>query len=814
MGEELLLLQGIPVQDLLLTKESEDNLKDLAGNAMSTTVVGTCMLSALLQGHGALLPRKDDGEVGAVFPSLVPPPLLPISDVSISQALGEYKECPIDLGPGSIDGSTAWSVLLDEARSSAKRCISEGDDEILQPNCIVVCQECGHTSSVGNAFPPRKFEEHSFAPIQDDAARFEPSTFRKKLIGLLPMRIRICHLNVDQVSKPSSVHDVLWKGWKKEVEVITDGAVPSEFRFTHVTRSRIWTAHYMSREQGRLELHVASDGMTWLLFSKAPTKKGALRDILERPVARMKVAPPKGVSSVTLLKGVWELCLPMTYSIQLLIEGKGNNDVKSWRQRVGLIGKFETEYEFEELKITVVSEDTDHVELKSAIDGMYKVLPKCGGACGSMRKKTGGGKDMFFFLKSNQNTLPKDDAYVFSSTCHRTAYGEYRETILGIDRALEYRPVHFGKLETYSESVLAVVQGQWVPTAGAEIEVVNDTSILTQPLPESSFTVAMSSRGWNVCPELVSCTIPIDEHDELFTQCKNAGGSLEVNLQKSKQFFLDMSFVLSRISIPAVVNAVRVHSFHEWRRLPHTTSHVILFCFQDVNDDWLTLDSTGMKETKWEYEVCPKCAPAKPPIHWKVVAKGNRTTFVPMEDGKEAALYERALKNRPQAWIVRLRQPPAFATHDPAFLNLQIGCNALSLVQRALGLLPSKSLTRESVFGLSCPRNCSFGWRVLRHLEKTTATFPKLIFTSNKQDEQAGQPPGFLNYKLRKEQLRSLTWMLQQESTTEPFFEEEVTEAILPNLDWRAEGRVKRPVLVRAGIIADEVSTAGILRGG
>jgi hypothetical protein len=36
VGEELLALQGIPAADLLLTKETEDNLKDLAGNAMTT----------------------------------------------------------------------------------------------------------------------------------------------------------------------------------------------------------------------------------------------------------------------------------------------------------------------------------------------------------------------------------------------------------------------------------------------------------------------------------------------------------------------------------------------------------------------------------------------------------------------------------------------------------------------------------------------------------------------------------------------------------------------------------------------------------
>jgi hypothetical protein len=34
VGEELLALQGIPSDDLLLTKETEDQLKDLAGTYM------------------------------------------------------------------------------------------------------------------------------------------------------------------------------------------------------------------------------------------------------------------------------------------------------------------------------------------------------------------------------------------------------------------------------------------------------------------------------------------------------------------------------------------------------------------------------------------------------------------------------------------------------------------------------------------------------------------------------------------------------------------------------------------------------------
>ena len=47
--------------------------------------------------------------------------------------------------------------------------------------------------------------------------------------------------------------------------------------------------------------------------------------------------------------------------------------------------------------------------------------------------------------------------------------------------------------------------------------------------------------------------------------------------------------------------------------------------------------------------------------------------------------------------------------------------------------------------------------------------------------------------------------MLAQEATKDPFYEEEVSEAILGAMGWRAEGRVKRPVLIRGGIVADQV---------
>lgn len=81
------------------------------------------------------------------------------------------------------------------------------------------------------------------------------------------------------------------------------------------------------------------------------------------------------------------------------------------------------------------------------------------------------------------------------------------------------------------------------------------------------------------------------------------------------------------------------------------------------------------------------------------------------------------------------------------------------------------------------------------------------ILPSNKRDPSHDQPKGFL-LKLRKEQLRSLWWMLEQESAkdkTHTFIEEEISEAALPALGWRAEGKAERPVMIRGGVIADQV---------
>lgn len=459
VGEELLLLQGIPADNLLLTKESEDNLKNLAGNAMSTTVVGACVLAAILIGveckifENARLEGIDKNSKNDLLMSLVPRSLVPLSNVAISQSEKDYRNMIFDLGPlTKIRSLCDWKSFLDDGFSSSRKCVSEGAEEALPVSSIVECKDCGRTSSITNAFPPRKYEEHKFEAMKGTSERVQTSAFRKKLLGLLPTRLNFASFEIDSIEMPSiGIEPDLWKQWVELVRnsIFTSELEPVEFRFTSLVRTQIWTAIFSSHSAGHLEARISKRGICWYLFSKPHFKEGELKTILEHPIARLHIAYTKESSSLTsfsLFAGKWELCLPMKPVVTLCIEGLGSV-VPSWCNILGLKGDYENEYQHEILRVSVdpnTSPDLLDDCLRSTIEGDYKMLPKCGGACGSLRKKISATDDesIFFFLDSGRKTLSKDDSYVFSPTCHRTSNAEYRAVFLEIDPKGTYRKTH------------------------------------------------------------------------------------------------------------------------------------------------------------------------------------------------------------------------------------------------------------------------------------------------------------------------------------------------------------------------------------
>ena len=765
VGEELLLLQGIPADDLLLTRESEDQLKDLAGNAMSSTVVGACILAALLLGHQALPDRVEPRMGTVVVPTLVPRALVPVGNVACGRIFTTYQETSLLLSP--LDRGTSVAHMLDMAASSARKCTTEGLSEALSHDDLYECQECGHTCSAECALPPRKFEEHHLVPMKRTAARVKPSDFRRALVRHLPLRVSLTGWDLGSLKQPEEVSTKGWESWTRAVQAAT-----TDFWYCGLKRSGYWTVHYGTSVGARLELRLEPLHATWFLYAAA---SDGPEWMLDAPVARMRVDR----DSASMLSGTWELRLPVQDRIEIQIQGAGER-VETWGQRLGLIGTNQHRHS----RVSIRVKTAGFRQLKASIEGTYRLLPRCGTACGSLHRKEGP-ETMFFFLESGRSTSPEDDCFVFSPSVHRTAYREYRDVLLRVDPSARYTP---NRNDTDDDeqptSVACFVPGRWVQMGLAKISGCDaSSSVIRLSMPSHALSLPLESGGWKRCPEILRCDIPMAKDNPLYQRCqRHEGQTMELNLTKSKKVWQELAFATARLWIP-----------------------------KTLSESWQELHQDGLEG---EVSPCAVCAPKKPGIQWKLVLKSNRKVFVPLEDGREAAEYERMVKKRPNPWQVRVR---ALHQSNGPQLRLSIGANAFSLVHRALGLFPCSSLARtffvemcQSSVDLS--EQCFFEWRVIPHVDKFTASgsidMPRLQLKSNKKDQQAKQPPGFdERYPLRKEQLRSLSWMLKQEATSTPFLEEEVAEAILPSLEWRVEGRVRRPVLLRGGIVADEVST-------
>lgn len=209
---------------------------------------------------------------------------------------------------------------------------------------------------------------------------------------------------------------------------------------------------------------------------------------------------------------------------------------------------------------------------------------------------------------------------------------------------------------------------------------------------------------------------------------------------------------------------------------------------------WLTerIRQVGERFTAWQsvevndFNLCTRCAPVSPQLIW---LQRNRKP-VAFEDPIQAGAYERALKSRPAPFTVQLRKD------ESGIGQLRIGFNAATLLHRALARL------KGSLTGV----DLKYSWRLETNYNPA-AKIPraKFILTSNKEDVPHTQPPKF-KVDLRLEQLRSLTWMLKQESDeSPPFIEQEISEAVLEPLQWRAEGRFQQTLCIRGGVLADAV---------
>lgn len=431
VGVEALAMQGLPVDKLLLTRESEDELADLAGNAMSSTVVGSCILAALVVGK-ALLKAGDDKETYEMKKLEVESQVGDEDAMNIDSApkssvedrissLEQLAEQPLDLSELKMD---SVKDILDRATRSVRLCLCEGRKDITTRE-LLRCQDCGSSSCKKCAGRP----EHNFEPLDvQTVARIPPGTFIRELKSVLPMCLSITDTTAELLDDLRSASNVTlpekrWVSWRSAVVRATS----SELRFVELKRQEVWSVIYQSTSAS-FELYLDPKQTEWRLYAIPLENEPAnaeIRRLLQLPVARFKCQGG-------LLQGQWQFALPSNSEFTVTMTGS-ESLVPSWGSRLGLLGEEIREARVHShLKITVPANKVSLLDRD--ISGTYALLDKCGTACGALHKRESAPEDvelppLFMMFDPTRCGDPKDDAFVFTTTIRRYDYGEFRPIV-------------------------------------------------------------------------------------------------------------------------------------------------------------------------------------------------------------------------------------------------------------------------------------------------------------------------------------------------------------------------------------------------
>ncbi|KAK2879373.1 hypothetical protein FQN49_000940 [Arthroderma sp. PD_2] len=723
LGIEALALQGIPIDRLLTGNDSQRDLHDLAGNAMTSTVVGAAIASALTLGYQAL-PRSSSSSHSENSEVIIPP---------------VYATETYHMTPGEMNstGETTLSTveLYQLALQTSRLCYCDGQVGTRSEK-ILVCTLCDHTACSKCGKNPT----HSYKRVAADylKQRLSPMEFQTQVKTKLPMRLQVSGIDVgmfDQLRDPTASPDVT-SAWDSFMDALQP-ALGDVLKFRGITRQYGWTVTYEGANS-TLKLSCNPTRLEWLLYvtpSKKEPSSSPLRQILSYPIAKMM---PSGTN---ILDGIWLVGSPVSSRFDLSVTGCGRL-VDSRPARSGLQHpNFRNLKTWSMLRIDAKNEDMKKLEID--IRGDYELLPDCGAASGSLRKRLiTAGPPIYLFLDPTEIGPHQLDSWVFAVEHERLDFGQSRNTIA------ELRPNWSPSYLNKEQQIVPCWYRQWKQSPGVSLNVYEPLSPPRYSIPHSAAVAT-------------SCSLTCDNSYSIMLHCSIPAGCSELetvpgiwkreNLLESTVMLQEFAWLLQK--------AIGIRQFEDWK---------------DVETS-----SVGLSPN------CSKCAPQKPRLAW---ALDDRDRVYGYENPEDAAAYERSIKSRPAPFL------GLSVLDENSVFHLRVCLNVLSLLHRAAGNLAHKD-------------NVLFQWRLC--IDTTgfiPRRLPKLLERDNKLDPAHPQPPGFKFYHLRPEQLRSLQWMCNQESDKAlPFEEQEVVEALLPTINWRAEGKASAKKMVLGGILGDEV---------
>ena len=450
-GSQLLLLQGMPMTKLHFARESQRDCQDLAGNALSTTVIGASLISGIISGRqGFQLESEKDPSPE------IPRGLLAAPDARVI----EPKMRPIE-PPGCKSERIDVSLLKADAMQGARFCECEGDIDICG-SPVHVCSSCGHTACAKCAGSPRHNYSEKFSNKQ---RLLTPDEFIHRWKPQLPTRLRF--RRYPDIRQLISRCKPFGQSTKEYFNHLTQIDVSSQhFCIRAVLRQdNGWKIVYKS-DHATLELRIGSLGLEWLLYVTCPAAlpgNSAVRKLFAHPVAQAEVKDH-------LTNVDWKVHLPRPRTHKVQVNGSSQRHA-SWRSQLGL-----PDYKSETVPASLHfhTQDEDCEFLNGDID----LLPDCGTASNSLYKRLGG-VELYLLLDSGLTGRAEDDGFVFAPDPSRKQYGYLHIPSAYVNAS--WRP--WQVKDQLKHLVDIIVPGIWVPAT------------MTLDVVEPALTVNLCSDG-------------------------------------------------------------------------------------------------------------------------------------------------------------------------------------------------------------------------------------------------------------------------------------------------------------------------------
>ena len=794
-GLEALTLQGLPLERVLFAQEKDSQLRDLAGNAMSSTVIGAAILAAIMVGKDALTRqplRNKEPEQGA---------LAQLPDIDPRLQVASFSSAPI-ISPRSL------SFLLRAAESCRINCECERLSNAPPPP-LSECEECMTLMCSKCAGNPL----HAQPLHRSRHRRQRPHHFTSLISNALPASLVLDISMKDFLAATGPTRFGRNEKTHYYFLAALSQSLGQELYLKSIKRSTYWFVVYESEGQ-LLRLSLRPNGAEWQLFVKALDQEpgnSEVRLLLSRPVAKCKL---RDENSTNLLAGHWKIRLPTYNQISGMVTGCGRS-VPSWKARLGLVD-FNEERIWDEILLT--SNDVITETRAESIFGNYNLLPNCGTANGTLHKKVvQHGADephepLYLFLDPSRFGNPNADIFVISNNHQRLGYKEYRGelahvTLPASNTKLEYPNWAMDKAQQYSvdesqgrayiREIPNLTRKKKKKTRSKTSEL--PTTPQWRPSMEAEQLVQINVFDIWV-PSKALLRIPSESHSILSLASGISGSTFDKGPTSTCQ---DALTVILQCEIP-------------WfGRNPDGRSSNHGCTVTEGNQMGMKLDIYWLAKkvgplvkdaSKWMAialgdvgKACDTCTPPRPRLSWRVaqveLRKRMRNLFIPSVDPHAASSFETLLRDRPSPFSLDLLPLSPLTDHR----TLTIAVRPHVLVHRAIFRLCK---TRSGV--KTGPVKAS--WRIVPDepheiLKPTKYAIPPI---GNKHSQSFRFPA--TKYKLRSDQERSLHWMTVRDRVDPPPFQEMmVEESISFHLGWNFEAKVTRECSTRGGILADDV---------